>query len=103
MQTISKDQLLKYINCMIRSKFYDTSLDKYERFAFPVFKMKDDIEKGILDLFDTQKRTGHWFSDDERPDTIICSECGSDFDVWKHEETRFHYCPNCGCKMEVEK
>lgn len=103
MQTISKDQLLKYINCMIRSKFYDTSLDKYERFALPVFKMKDDIEDGVLDILDVQKYVGQWYADSDRPDRFFCSECGASFGAWKHEETRFHYCPNCGCKMEVEK
>lgn len=45
-------------------------------------------------------RRGEWGMNSDIPDTIICSVCGHGFDVWKHESKDFHYCPNCGAKME---
>ena len=36
------------------------------------------------------------------PDTIICSKCAHRFDVWKHEEKDFHFCPHCGAPMTDE-
>lgn len=96
MEKISKDQLLKYINVMIERTFYDTSMNQYERFAFPVFKMKDDVERG---KFDINEPVGRWIRDLRYlSETYGCSECG--FLVTRLEG--FNYCPKCGTKMEVD-
>lgn len=47
-------------------------------------------------------RHGRWEMNSDRPDNIICTNCAVGFDVWKHEAKYFNYCPNCGCKMDLE-
>ena len=46
-------------------------------------------------------RHGHWETNSDRPDTLICSVCKCGFDMWKHDPHNF--CPNCGAKMDKEK
>lgn len=41
---------------------------------------------------------GHWKTNSDRPDTLICSVCKCGFDMWKHDPHNF--CPNCGAKMD---
>ena len=41
---------------------------------------------------------GHWETNSDRPDTLICSVCKCGFDMWKHDPHNF--CPNCGAKMD---
>lgn len=43
---------------------------------------------------------GHWETNSDRPDSLICSVCKCGFDMWKHDPHNF--CPNCGAKMEGE-
>ena len=43
-------------------------------------------------------RHGHWETNSDRPDTLICSVCKCGFDMWKHDPHNF--CPNCGAKMD---
>lgn len=45
-------------------------------------------------------RHGRWEDNSDFPDTFICSECAAKFDMWKHEQKFFNYCPNCGAKMD---
>ena len=47
-------------------------------------------------------RHGRWIMNSNRPDMIICSYCDAGFDVWKHEENDFYYCPHCNTKMDFE-
>lgn len=42
-------------------------------------------------------RHGGWL---ERWDDFICSECACEFDGVANEIDEFHYCPNCGAKMD---
>ena len=44
-------------------------------------------------------RHGHWETNSDRPDTLICSVCKCGFDMWKHDPHNF--CPNCGAKKPV--
>lgn len=46
-------------------------------------------------------RHGHWETNSDRPDILICSVCKCGFDMWKHDPHNF--CPNCGAKMDKEK
>ena len=41
---------------------------------------------------------GHWETNSDRPDSLICSVCKCGFDMWKHDP--HNYCPNCGAKMQ---
>ena len=41
---------------------------------------------------------GHWETNSDRPDSLICSVCKCGFDMWKHDPHNF--CPNCGSKMD---
>lgn len=46
-------------------------------------------------------RYGHWETNSDRHDSLICSVCKCGFDMWKHDP--HNYCPHCGAKMqEVE-
>ena len=42
---------------------------------------------------------GHWETNSDRPDSLICSVCKCGFDMWKHDPHNF--CPNCGSKMDA--
>lgn len=41
---------------------------------------------------------GQWETNSDRPDSLICSVCKCEFDMWKHDP--HNYCPNCGAKMD---
>ena len=41
---------------------------------------------------------GRWETNSDRPDSLICSVCKCEFDMWKHDQ--HNYCPNCGAKMD---
>lgn len=43
---------------------------------------------------------GHWETNSDRPDSLICSVCKCGFDMWKHDP--HNYCPNCGAKMQEQ-
>ena len=44
---------------------------------------------------------GHWETNSDRPDSLICSVCKCGFDMWKHDP--HNYCPNCGARMDGGK
>ena len=46
---------------------------------------------------------GRWEHNSYFPDRFICYGCGAMFDMWKHEQRLFNYCPNCGAKMDGGK
>ena len=62
------------------------------------------IDVAIADLADAPTvdavpvRHGHWETNSDRPDSLICSVCKCGFDMWKHDP--HNYCPNCGTKMD---
>lgn len=45
-------------------------------------------------------RHGRWEHNSDFPDRFICYGCGAMFDMWKHEQRLFNFCPNCGAKMD---
>ena len=65
------------------------------------------IDVAIADLADAPTvdavpvRHGHWETNSDRPDSLICSVCNCGFDMWKHDPHNF--CPNCGSKMDGGK
>ena len=63
------------------------------------FNVKFDIEN-FPNADVSPVRHGRWEMNSDRPDNIICTNCGVGFDVWKHESKDFNYCPNCGAKMD---
>lgn len=50
-----------------------------------------------------EQKTGQWLTFDE--DTWKCSECKDLFTTLAGtpKDNNFHYCPNCGAKMESEE
>ena len=44
---------------------------------------------------------GQWETNSDRPDSLICSVCKCEFDMWKHDP--HNYCPNCGAKMDKKE
>lgn len=58
------------------------------------------VERGIDTVDAEPVRHGHWETDSDRPDTLICSACKIGFDMWKHDAHNF--CPSCGAKMDEE-
>ena len=46
---------------------------------------------------------GKWTMHSDYPDRLICSGCGTQFDVWHWEAKQMHFCPNCGADMREER
>ena len=46
-------------------------------------------------------RHGRWEEADDG-DGIVCSLCGTDFCTLIYDTEYFNYCPNCGCRMDLE-
>lgn len=67
----------------------------------PIYRMKQWFEH--VNSCDFQPvRHGKWDHNSDFPDRFICYGCGAMFDMWKHEQRLFSYCPNCGAKMDLE-
>jgi DNA-directed RNA polymerase subunit RPC12/RpoP len=53
------------------------------------------------------ERRGYWIRGSDDQDAWCCSECGADVlpADWYTDpiEEGYHYCPNCGAKMEIKK
>jgi hypothetical protein len=45
---------------------------------------------------------GKWIEHPTK-DSILCSYCYADWNLFDNDTYRFCYCPNCGAKMESEK
>lgn len=67
-------------------------------------KVQDYAEEILkLPSVTPQPKIGHWVTNSDFPDRLICSGCNTKFDMWVWEQKNMHYCPNCGIKMqEVE-
>lgn len=64
------------------------------------FTVKSDIESfPIADVAPVVY--GHWETNSDRPDSLICSVCNCGFDMWKHDSHNF--CPNCGARMNKRR
>ena len=61
-----------------------------------------ELEKRIKALVQEPK-TGHWITNSDYPDRLICDKCNSQFDMWNWESRQMHFCPNCGARMESEE
>lgn len=80
--------------------------DKFEVYSYTL--ISPDFEEGVLSVLEkldaaptidaVPVRHGHWETNSDRPDTLICSVCKCGFDMWKHDPHNF--CPNCGAKMD---
>lgn len=42
---------------------------------------------------------GRWMDNE---DYMFCSCCGMQWNYCDNDTQDFHYCPNCGCKMDLE-
>ena len=74
-------------------------IDGYSQMIIRPNELKEYIDR--LPPVNPQPKTGHWIyicnSAVNGLKIVKCSECG------KRTYGRGNYCPNCGCKMEVEK
>lgn len=80
--------------------------DKFEVYSYTL--ISSDFEEGVWSVLEkidaaptvdaVPVRHGHWETNSDRPDTLICSVCKCGFDMWKHDPHNF--CPNCGAKMD---
>jgi hypothetical protein len=55
--------------------------------------------KNLLSADAMERKYGEWKMDSDNPDRLICSECGTQWDVWHWESEQMHFCPNCGVEM----
>lgn len=44
---------------------------------------------------------GEWIENPTK-DSVLCSYCHADWNLFDNDTYRFCYCPNCGAKMESE-
>lgn len=70
----------------------------------PIFRMKqwfDHAEMTVARDIDVPIKRGRWlFENIGKPNEhCVCSECGTRVD----SDEAWHYCPNCGAKMEGEE
>ena len=65
-------------------------------------KTDDDCDGFLTRIFSAEK-VGVWVKDDSSPIAYRCTACG----VLQHwsviQNGRYHYCPNCGARMERSK
>ena len=86
---ISRDAVLKEINCWIGSGEYKYAMS--ERFLLDRIKQLPSVNP-------QEPKTGHWTHDGSHwKNRFICSECG-----YKLFDEPTNYCPTCGAKMESE-
>ena len=90
---ISRDAVLKEINCWIGSGEYRYAMS--ERFLIDRIKTLPPVT--------AEPKTGYWIEKDGYDGDIYydCSECGESWATiegtpWDNE---WNYCPNCGCRM----
>ena len=69
----------------------------------------------IDELLGQEPKTGHWIIRDEKEQgydiagiktwyiQIVCSECGWIKTAIEGHTGQYHYCPNCGARMESEE
>ena len=72
-----------------------------------VQELREELEKRLAVVH------AHWIDDSGERDTAVCSNCGECYDKTEEEwEWRkafelfkqfYHYCPNCGAKMDEER
>jgi len=90
---ISRDAVLKEINCWIGSGEYRYAMS--ERFLI-------DRIKTLPSVNPQEPKTGHWIErNDDHYDWYECSECGygAEGEITMEGGVRFNYCPNCGADM----
>lgn len=65
-------------------------------------RIEDAVEMAIKAL-EQEPKTGHWILEIEDWNKWTCSECGFRERTDIHVTLGYHYCPNCGAKIEREK
>ena len=45
---------------------------------------------------------GEWVENPTK-DSVLCSYCHADWNLFDNDTYRFCYCPNCGCDMRGER
>lgn len=88
MRLIDKDALMKKLGIAYSCSFCEGNMDGIKCARYTEFV---SACKAICEAPEIEPKTGEWHG-------TVCSACG--------ESTPFYfdckYCPNCGCKMEVD-
>ena len=98
---ISRDAVLKEINCWIGSGEYRYAMS--ERFLLDRIKQLPSVTL-------QEPKTGHWIGHREHCENLgampsglgayeWCSNCDCGIDVREWHMNNYNYCPNCGCRM----
>lgn len=73
-----------------------------------------DACRGAIELLKQEPKTGHWIEKEGREQgydivgiktwymQIMCDKCGFIKTAIEGHTGQYHYCPNCGAKMESE-
>ena len=68
------------------------------------YRLIDTIVERIEAMPTIERKTGEWLTSDDLYETGICSCCKQDSqEPISYAVTNFHYCPNCGARMEDEE
>lgn len=65
----------------------------------PIYRMKQWFEHANYNG-GSGVRHGRWVDNE---DYMFCSCCGMQWNYCDNDTQDFHYCPNCGCKMDLEE
>lgn len=83
---------------LINAKAFHKFIEKQDEGAdYTIYHFKEWLEQQPI-IEAKPVVHGHWETNSDRPDSLICSVCNCGFDMWKHDSHNF--CPNCGAKMD---
>ena len=92
----------RYINGIANTKHYRRECRHCKAtFAhwYRSMKKADEVWNRRFDAMPVVR--GEWIENPTK-DSVLCSYCYADWDLFDNDTYRFCYCPNCGAKMEVE-
>ena len=97
---IEREELLKKAIKERRFVFQMEDLLNNEVIFKTVYKDLAEFINSIPAADVTPVRHGRWMDNE---DYMFCSCCGMQWNYCDNNTEDFHYCPNCGAKMEVKE
>ena len=99
---IKKADVLEYLSAR-RNQVLKSPLSTLDA-KFEVMEIFDFVEHRVESADVAPVRHGRWVLDEKRY-VIYCSECSAPVSYYpniKDVREENHYCPSCGCKMDLE-